>query len=667
MVFDRLTEIVSHFIGIFSTTVEEVRMRSDYNEFKALKAQEAQYGDLLNIQVKVNSPYFLDKFSPGITSALYNNAPGSNPFLGDVALPQTQGPFPDWLTSTRLVQDGDEYFFYQNFPGNSVYTYTLEPASSVATITFQYNFLTDNDLYGPNAASMFADTQGAEAAVDTLLLAANALSGAAQLDLMRPDSFGGDVSVQSAAMTFYDSIQEVSAPALSGAEVTVLTGSDAAGRVENGVQTEELTTWADAKPAYFQSDDPEEGEVDPVTGEPVPVNPWNVDAGHAVVAGGNLLVNEAIVNSVWLDAPVISVMGDVIAVNAIAQVNVLMDYDTSPAYQQMGASQAFNAAAILYESSAAEGEDAAATGHSDGFSPPSNWVVTRIDGDVFQMNWVNQFNFATDNDRAEINFSGQDTYIGLGDNTMTNLASFFEVGFGYDLIIIGGSMITLNMVSQVNVLFDSDTLTYSGQGPDSVSMSDNFLLNSARISSVGIDSYESLSDSFAMAGTALEGGAETISATVAQDWAFDGIEVLRVLYISGDKITVNSVSQTNVLGDADQVYLALEEFVNESGADISVVTGSNALLNFAQLSDYGTDSTVMVGGEVYSDALIYQAELIDTTADPSGVNLTALASEAVAFLAEDMIEDAPVSDDLFINSTAADGTASPDVMQTMLA
>ena len=664
MVFDRLTEIVAHFIGIFSTTVEEVRMRSDYNEFNALKAQEAHYGDLLNIHVKVTSPYALEKFTPGISPLLYNKTQAFNQFLDEATLPSAQGRFPDRLTSEGIISDEKEYFFNLNWPDFLVESYTLEPASSVATLTFQYNSLTDNDLYGPNAATMFAGTEAAEAAVDTLLLAANALSGGAQLDLMGPGAFGGDVSIQSASVSLYDAIQEVSAPALSGAEVTVLSGSDAAGQVENGVETEELTTWADAKPAYYQSDEPQEPELDPVTGEPVPANPWDVEAGHTVVAGGNLLVNEAMVTSGWLDAPVISVMGDVVAVNAIAQVNIMMEYDTSPAYQQMGASQVINAAAIMYESTAQDAEDAADTA---GFTPPSNWIVTRIDGDVFQMNWVNQFNFATDNDRAEINFSGKDTYIGLGDNTMSNLASFFEVGFGYDLIIVGGSMITLNMVSQINVLLDSDNVTYSGQGPDSLLMSDNFLFNSARISGVGIDSYESLSDSFFQAGTALEDGATSISATVAQDSLFNGIEVLRVLYISGDKVTVNSISQTNVLGDADQVYLALEDFVNESGADISVVTGSNALLNIAQLSDFGTDSAVMVGGEVYSDALIYQAELIDTTADPAGVGLNTLASEAVAFLADDMIDDAPVSDELFITATIADGTESPDVMQTMLA
>jgi hypothetical protein len=60
-------------------------------------------------------------------------------------------------------------------------------------------------------------------------------------------------------------------------------------------------------------------------------------------------------------------------------------------------------------------------------------------------------------------------------------------------------------------------------------------------------------------------------------------------------------------------------------------------LNAARIHDIGLDSEVMVGGDAYSDALIYQARLMDPDAPPTGVGLVPLASEAVAFLADDML------------------------------
>ena len=76
---------------------------------------------------------------------------------------------------------------------------------------------------------------------------------------------------------------------------------------------------------------------------------------------------------------------------------------------------------------------------------------------------------------------------------------------------------------------------------------------------------------------------------------------------------------------------------------MTVATGANALLNAAKIVDIGLDSTVMVEGEAYSDALIHQAGLIDEEAVPADVMMPGLASEAVAFLADDMI--APVTDE----------------------
>jgi hypothetical protein len=74
----------------------------------------------------------------------------------------------------------------------------------------------------------------------------------------------------------------------------------------------------------------------------------------------------------------------------------------------------------------------------------------------------------------------------------------------------------------------------------------------------------------------------------------------------------------------------------------------------------------MAGGETYSDALIYQAELIDDCAPPAGVQMDKLATEAVAFLVDDMIGPAS-ADDCGPGIQIDDSPGSVDVMQTMLA
>jgi hypothetical protein len=99
---------------------------------------------------------------------------------------------------------------------------------------------------------------------------------------------------------------------------------------------------------------------------------------------------------------------------------------------------------------------------------------------------------------------------------------------------------------------------------------------------------------------------------------------------------------------------------------VTITTGSNAVINIASILEYGLDSIVMVGGEVYDDVLLHQASLIDPDADALGVAHTPLANEAVAFLADDMLEDAPVEDAIFATQIDA-STTSVDVMGSVVA
>ena len=227
-------------------------------------------------------------------------------------------------------------------------------------------------------------------------------------------------------------------------------------------------------------------------------------------------------------------------------------------------------------------------------------------------------------------------------------------------------MISMNWVSQVNVMLDNDTLSCNGAGAVELNGSDNLLYNGATINTTGVDSYGEMSDHFAAAGNSFAEGGNGLSSAVARDSVFEGTELLRVLYIEGDLTTINWVDQTNVLGDSDQVHLAMENVEEATGVAATVTAGSNATINLASINEYGVDSQVSVGGDVYDDALLYQAELIDTNAAPTGVDLPALTSEAVVFLADSMIGAESDGDpDLPIAATTPENVETPDIMQAM--
>ena len=147
---------------------------------------------------------------------------------------------------------------------------------------------------------------------------------------------------------------------------------------------------------------------------------------------------------------------------------------------------------------------------------------------------------------------------------------------------------------------------------------------------------------------------------------FAGLTTIKVLYISGDVVDLQYVSQINVLGDADQVALAKSQSSAHADASWDISTGSNALINQASIVDGGVNSTTYTGGAVYSDELLIQAELISDDTNLYTQGADALVSEAVAFLSDDLMaspegdadQNAPDS------STPDGGTA--DVMQTML-
>ncbi|EAQ03239.1 hypothetical protein OB2597_13883 [Pseudooceanicola batsensis HTCC2597] len=203
------------------------------------------------------------------------------------------------------------------------------------------------------------------------------------------------------------------------------------------------------------------------------------------------------------------------------------------------------------------------------------------------------------------------------------------------------------------------------------SMADNMLVNQAKITTIGKDLTAEMDAVYGRTLDDFQSGKEKIEDDLLAKQEFMGTSLLKVLHIKGDFKTVNAVQQTNVLGDDDAIELAIDEFAAGLKEDMEVTMGSNALANLASIKDSGIDSTIVAKGATYSDALLHQAELImpdmPELPDLSAMH-GALATEAVAFLSEDMITKAPMQAmkaDMHAQMDAAPPSA--DIMQTMLA
>ncbi len=690
---DQTTETVAHFIGLFHLTLEQDRLRDLYDKTEYLRNKDAEAGQLLHVSVNVTADLDTGGYAPVLEYSVPD--PDAAPVLTGLFLPMAADIA--FAVMPDLPAAGIEAprFFTQSPNLPVIPSFTLEPASSVVVVTYQFNGLDDDDHLMMKGETQFTDPVLHSDMLGILVKVAEAARGPVTPDGLPalPDSAAALESVQALgdyARALQAAIETAEAPEITGLTAHVIRGEAAHGIFINGKVAAEMVALDDIMPAFLKPVEdegpdpaaPGDGDLTPAQAAKLnhPADDpqddfFDVDPGHLVVTGANQTINEAYTGQAWLDAPVIAVKGDAFTLNVISQISILMDHNATPSTGGAtvgNGSNVLNQAIIeIVSSEQLAAEQAAEAGEEiapKGTGLPDNWVVTKITADVIAVNWVKQFNFATDHDRAEVVLTGWETYIDLGDNQLVNLQGLVELGYGYDLILIGGHYYSVNMLSQINVLLDDDTVTYSGLRPTGVHADDNLLFNSASIHAVGADTYEDLGEPFSQAIADLGDEAGSIGAAVARDSVFEGTELLRVLYIEGDLTLMNLLEQTNVLGDADEVHLALEDFVNVTGGEVTVHTGSNALINNAALKQFGVDSVIMTGGEAYDDALIYQAELIDTDATPSGVTLSQLASEAVAFLAEGMLDpETSQTEDAPMQGGVDDGSTPVDIMQTVLA
>lgn len=669
MYLDRITDAIAHFAGLFELTTEQARARESYDKFVAVHHAPADAPAMIDVKVDFQSPYTLEDYVPGVAYApIPPTIETVMPFFNGKI-----GPLPMPGASQGAVQGAAEPLVNHHLVGSATLAVTMVPEpelpGSIILSAHQQTGLFDDDYVSIGGSNVVFRPMHDYAG--TL----QALVHEARLDT----PFGhGDPPGSPGAIT--EAI--VSTAGVADSLYTQFDGSGVPYYLTQQPTLSGITVDGEARTEFPQLKDylPEQptpaDPAEPSTSVSIKVEHGPGEPGSLTLdAGGNTLVNSASLANGGLTAQTFAILGDHFETNTIVQINAWSDHDLvgnvfGAAFGTATATQGINAAA--FERIDPNSGGGAAAGQPMAF--PTHWQVDTIDGDMVFMSWINQYNFVSDNDIHVYASTGASTTVTTGGNTSINQISFTDIGHYYDLIIIGGSCFEANFIQQMNVLLDDDVVTGVGgfqtSGAAGFSTDGNLLWNSASITNVGAaDRFDAMPDYFRQAGADLASGKTDMPQGFGSDPAFAGLNGLHVLYISGDVLELQMINQTNVLGDADQVALVRQDFAKDwQGPAATVSTGSNTLVNQASITDLDTTGKVTyVGGDHYSDEVLFQAELVKPASETLGhQDGASVAYEAIAFMGDHAPD--PIKPDIQPAASHHVGDAvSHDVMHTMLA
>jgi hypothetical protein len=659
MIVDKISDAIAHFIGMFHLALEEARLRKDYGDFSPRTDTSEANPPLETRDPKIAAPQPLQDFDPGlkylppapdveeltIRSQIEIMTFGGGPRLkaatndyGGLMAPETAGGVPP-------------------FPG--IFEFgprdLLAPGSLAFRIHQQNQLMDNDDLSIGNHGMRVARLVDSAGELDALVNRASQTQ-----PLPGVTAPGSPEAIKTFIIDAAPALDAFTDLHADSDAVFVARGDATRGITVNGTSAdaipefEPLRPFKPVKPALSLEDEIDlasagmtnnrarsaDGQKSEGNGSELP------DASVDFHTGNNTLTNSAVIINEWLAGSTLAVIGDWAKLNAIVQVNAHIDLDmigdtVLDRFEiNTAITQTLNIAAFEHIDPAAS--SATAPGGSD-IQFPKHWAVARIDGDVVFMNWIQQFNFIDDDDVSILSASGHvTTTASAGQNDLLNGVTLQELGFYYDLIIVGGGVYGANLIFQTNALFDNDLIGavdgFETTGKAVAKTGGNLLWNEASIVQVGsLSAPEGLPQAFRDAALNFQSGSKDLSDGVLSDAAFAGLAGLRVLYITGNILNLQYISQTNVLGDADQVALAMNKVTAATDAHWTLSTGSNALVNQARIVDVTTQNKTYVGGNHYSDDYLVQTDIIDTGAIASfGMRQAdALINEAVAFLDDD--------------------------------
>jgi hypothetical protein len=646
MSLDSITEQIAHFVGTFELTTEQARWRDQYEEFIALrrKAELEELEDPTKIQVKAHL-----KLDPGEYGPLPYKFTGVK---ADVPPPAAiPGPIEDSSVSSGPAFAPEGYFPDAQFSAMTQLNVVIEPViefelvGSAVTYTFQKIRLNDNDTVGEGD---FRDVEALMAQGEGTLQLALSLHA-----ITPPSIHILDYQTGEAVELLLDQIYTPVNVEIDGVTVHQFLGEGATGIIVNGEHVDEMPDFMELLPANHQTEEEEETEDEHA--EALPAE-WDqsedpvFEDGHSVVAGANLAINEVAISVGWIDAPNIVVGGNSVNLSVVSQVAVVVDVDEGEEGVQ-SETHVVQASHISSESKEAHWlDDNVAVEDQDPIV-----VIDWISGDLLVTNFIQQLIDATDIDQIATEIAATSTAYTLGENIMTNVTDILQLGTFYDMIIIGGDMVSIDVVNQTIVLMDSDVV----HGATPTEAEDNLVMNQVSLTAEGEDTHEALSQNLASTIELQEVDSDALEDALLNDPLFAGTELVRVLKIEGDLLQVNVIEQITMLQDDDDVYVE-----TPGGEEVTALGAGNAILNSASVNKIGVDSVVMAQGEEYSEVMLHQASLIDSVEEEN----TELVNEAIAILMEE-VDAAGDAENLAGSSTltSSEMAAIDDGLQTMLA
>lgn len=386
-----------------------------------------------------------------------------------------------------------------------------------------------------------------------------------------------------------------------------------------------------------------------------------------VSLGGNAALNAAVVADLNEATLSLIVAGDRYSLDAIVQTNMGHDVDGGPGASEVMAKGGGRTVAENVAGFVETVGELLSPIPGLGATRMVDWTVDVFDGDFFDITHVEQTNVIGDPDAVAGTSDAETSTLAAGGNTAVNITQILTLSLQYDLIIVGGDYFDANIITQTNVLFDGDLLTSDllaepgGEGfvegaaaGDGMADPANALLNDAEIDRLGNPDHAPLTPEFSalLAHIGASGGGFALTHALTAQLPNAGGDGFSVLYVTGDYVSLNAITQTNLVYDADLLLDGAGE------------TAGNMLGNSARIVDAGAFSTAQhLGGEHYSETLLAQASLISDEGGFAVTGSDALVPELIAFL--DHGTPFPEADPADLFGPA--GSGGEDLMSAMLA
>ncbi|MDC9812774.1 hypothetical protein [Rhizobium binxianense] len=681
MHIEKISEIIAHFIGLFEMTTEEMRARTKYAEGAGPGEDGPALPDQDAFTAGFSSHLLLKDYDPGIIykSGSYDIEYGPAHHLGRVFEESLEKLAAIAARDIRLPHFGEATdIVLSDEPELNVFA---GPGSGISHV-LQVNVLYDDDYLDM--------TDGIHAPRDTAFVIERLaeFSTKAEVftpfsDLQRIDTYDGALKIAQDLENYIQNAQntedsgdtedtEDSGATSSSADAThsfIRVDPEINSIYVNGKVEAEIPVLDDFLPDRGLAKIPEEpDDSNSSVGQTEP-------SGNSldVTAGANVVVNVAAVINTGVIASVTAVMGDYHQIDAVSQSFVYSDNDEIDAALRSSGHSAEEAGTIAKNIAVFQQSTFDTSSHAeiDAADPtfPTSWRVSVIDGDVSFVQWVEQYHFVSDNDTMTVTTSGSETTVLTGGNTSINFSSFFGMGMQYDLVIIGGNVLDINSITQISLLYDNDWVR-AEDGAD-IQTGNNLIWNFASIHNVGTGSpFEAMPDYMVETQKAIEDRDPNMPEGLSFDVNFQGYAGLNVLYITGNLYDMTIIKQVSILGDSDDVTQAASTLLkNNPDAMVTIDTGSNAVVNIAEIIDYDSfGQTIYLAGQLYSDAILIQGGLVEhDTTQPQPAD-DRLANEVIAFLDDDDPSGGDSADGLINAGHDLSWSSHPvDVMQAMTA